>query len=273
LAALSAVAAVNVACVEGVGVWASRLPGWDAAREILRGERGAPEARAPRPAPELLAPTERRRAPDTVAVALEVASRACESAARDPKHLPSVFASTHGDLAITHAICDTLARSPALTSPTKFHNSVLNAAAGYWTIGTGCLEPYTAVSGHEHTFGKGLFEAVVQVASERAAVLFVAYDIECAGPVVTMAPSQGLLGMALVLAPENSSHTKARVRWELRGSTAPQPTAARAANAALVAGNAMAPCLPLLEALADGKARSICVIVAPQLVIDIHVEP
>ena len=44
---------------------------------------------APRPAPALLAPTERRRAPDTVAVALEVAARACAAAGRAPSELPS----------------------------------------------------------------------------------------------------------------------------------------------------------------------------------------
>ena len=124
--------------IDGVGFWASRLPGWSAAREILTGRAPAPSAAVPRPSPALLPPAERRRAPDTVALALEVASRACEAAGRDPKSLSSVFASTHGDLAISDAICDTLAKTPSLTSPTKFHNSVHNAAAGYWTIGTAC---------------------------------------------------------------------------------------------------------------------------------------
>src|SRR6185295_7633120 len=147
---------VHEVFIEGVGFWASRLPGWAAAREILTGRAPAPAAPAPRPSPALLPPAERRRAPDTVALALEVAARACEAAGRDPKSLASVFASTHGDLAISDAICDTLAKTPSLTSPTKFHNSVHNAAAGYWTIGTGCLKPYTSVSGYYFTFGEGL---------------------------------------------------------------------------------------------------------------------
>ena len=67
-----------------------------------------------RPSPQLLAPNERRRAPDTVAVALEVALAACTAAGRDPRTLPSVFASTHGDLAITDYMCATLAERPAL---------------------------------------------------------------------------------------------------------------------------------------------------------------
>ena len=65
--------------------------------------------------------TERRRAPDSVAVALEVAARACEQAELDPTTLCSVFASTHGDLVVTDSVCETLAKTPLLTSPTKFH--------------------------------------------------------------------------------------------------------------------------------------------------------
>ena len=66
-----------VVAVEGIALWAPRLPGWEAARAILRGEAPAPDAPLPRPAPTMLAPTERRRAPDTVALALEVAQAAC----------------------------------------------------------------------------------------------------------------------------------------------------------------------------------------------------
>ncbi|HPF25804.1 MAG TPA: beta-ketoacyl synthase chain length factor, partial [Steroidobacteraceae bacterium] len=142
--------------VEGIALWAPLLPGWELAREILRSERTPTANPAPRPAPTLLAPTERRRAPDTVAIALEVATRACELAQRDPASMCSVFASTHGDLAVTDSMCATLAKTPALVSPIKFHNSVHNAAAGYWTIGVGCEQPYTAVSAWQHTFAAGL---------------------------------------------------------------------------------------------------------------------
>ena len=133
------------ATVAGIGFWADGVPSWDDARAFAAG--GAlPEGAPKRPSPGLLAPNERRRAPGTVAVALEVAQAACAAAGRDPATLPSVFASTHGDLAITDYMCATLADAPAEISPTRFHNSVHNAAAGYWTIGTGCLRPATAVS-------------------------------------------------------------------------------------------------------------------------------
>ena len=182
------------AYVNGVSFWAPRLPGWQVAAPVLRGEAAAPLQPATRPVPTLLGPTERRRAPDTVAIALEVASRACESAGVDPKTLPSIFASTHGDLAISDYMSETLARTPTLISPIRFHNSVHNAAAGYWTIGTGCYEPYTALTAYEDTFGEGLLEALTQAACGDRATLLVAYDIEARGPLATMVSSRGLLG-------------------------------------------------------------------------------
>ena len=102
--------AVPECVIAGVAFWSQRLPSWDIARAVIRGEAQAPDAASARPAPTLLAPTERRRAPDTVAVALEVAARACESAGLPPAELASVFASTHGDLAISD--CRRLAQLP-----------------------------------------------------------------------------------------------------------------------------------------------------------------
>ena len=259
--------------INGIALWGSRLPGWDAARALLRGEAAAPEKPSPRPAPALLAPTERRRAPDTVAVALEVAARACEHAGVDPKNLPSVFASTHGDLAISDYMCETLAKTPTLTSPTKFHNSVHNAAAGYWTIGTKCLEPYTAVSAYQHTFGQGLLEAVSQCAIEDAPALFVAYDIESRGPLGTMATSRGLLGGALVLAAQPSERTQMNADWIVVERPSARSSPARSQNAALVEGNAMADCLALFEALADGEPRVVQYTLSSQLVLELHLKP
>jgi hypothetical protein len=259
--------------IEGIGFWASRLPGWDSARAILRGEAPAPATAQTRPAPALLPPAERRRAPDTVAVALEVAARACEMAKRDPKLLPSVFASTHGDLAISDAICDTLAKTPMLTSPTKFHNSVHNAAAGYWTIATGCLKPYTSVSGYLFTFGEGLLEAASQALNENTPVLYVAFDIEARGPVGTMQPSRGVFAGALVIVPEASGQHIAQLTFDVREEAQLQASGARPQNSALVEGNAMANGLPLFEALADGVERHLVQPLAPQLGLYMRLAP
>jgi hypothetical protein len=259
--------------VEGIGFWASRLPGWDVARDVLRGDAKPPVAVATRPSPTLLPPAERRRAPDTVAVALEVAARACESAGRDPRLLPSVFACTHGDLHISDNICDTLAKTPTLVSPIRFHNSVHNAAAGYWTIATGSTKPYTALSAHGYTFGQGLLESAAQAICEQTPVLLVAYDIEARGPVATMQPSRGVLAGALVLSQEKRERNVARLVLEVEPDAGVHQSAARASNAALVEGNAMMNALPLFEALADGVAREVIQMLAPRLALRMRVEP
>ncbi|MDQ7975489.1 MAG: hypothetical protein REJ24_23120, partial [Rhodocyclaceae bacterium] len=53
--------------IEGVAFWAPTLPGWDVARAAFRGEGAPADPPAKRPSPQVLAPAERRRAPDTVA--------------------------------------------------------------------------------------------------------------------------------------------------------------------------------------------------------------
>ena len=237
--------------IAGVAFWHSRLPGWELAQKVIRGEAEAPAA-TPRPAPVLLAPTERRRAPDTVAIALEVASKACEAAQCAPGEIASVFASTHGDLAISDYMCATLVNTPTLISPVKFHNSVHNAAAGYWSIGTGNYAAYTALSAYEYTFATGLLETATQVICDGKPVLYVAFDIESKGALATMAPSRGLFGVGLVIAPAEAANVTRKL--SLRVETQREPvTAARTAAAALVAENALAPCLPFFEALALGQ--------------------
>ena len=235
------------ATLEGIGFWCNGLPSWDAARAFVR-EGVRPDAAPARPSPQLLAPNERRRAPESVAVALEVALAACQAAGRDPATLPSVFASTHGDLAITDYICSTLAHEPASVSPTRFHNSVHNAAAGYWTIGAGCTAPATALSAYDASFAQGLLEALAQLHAGAPAVLLVAYDAASPGPLAAVSPSSGLLGAALVLS--SPSHSGApRLRATLVDADAPPP---QGPLADLAGGNAMAPMLPLFDALATG---------------------
>lgn len=245
-----------VAGVEGIGFWAGGLPSWDAARDFAT-TGNLSEAVAPaRPSPRLLPANERRRAPDSVAVALEVALAACEAAGADPASLPSVFASTHGDLGITDYICGTLAGEPLSLSPTRFHNSVHNAAAGYWTIGTGCHASTTAISSHQASFAQGLLEAMAQLAAGAERVLLVAYDGAASGPVGKMSPSEGLLGAALVLARE-PRHGTPRLRATLVDAVVPSDDGMDGMNqddalSRRLGANAMAPMLPLFQALAAG---------------------
>lgn len=258
--------------LQGISLWASRLPGWDVASAVLAGQAEPPAAALRRPVPEMLPPAERRRAPDSVALAIEVAARACAASALDPAQLSSVFATTHADLAITDYLCDVLVRTPLLTSPTKFHNSVHNAAAGYWCIATGCHASYTTVSVHDHSFAVGLLEAIMQVAGDGSPVLYVAYDIESCGPLTQVAPSRGLLGVGLVLARDRSEQSVAELCWSIRSGSTDLATRPDPANYRLVQDNAMAGCLPLFEVLARGTGH-VTLALGPDSLLDVRVQP
>lgn len=249
--------------IEGVGFWAPGVPTWADAIVLVR-QGVLPDSAPARPSPQLLPPNERRRAPDSVAVALDVALAACTAAERDPKTLPSVFASMHGDLAITDYMCATLAVQPTAISPIRFHNSVHNAAAGYWTIGAGAMEPATSISAFDATFAQGLVEACVQLATGSDAVLLVAYDSASTGPLAKVQPSSGLLGGALVLSRRDGGP---RVSLALRDG---EPAEAAGALLARAPQNAMRPMLPLFEALAADAPR--CTLKAgPGRVLDVEI--
>ena len=222
-----------------------------------------PEGRI-RPQPSILPPNERRRAPDTVAVALEVAQAACANAGRDPAQLPMVFASTYGDLAITDYMCRTLATAaPTTLSPTRFHNSVHNAAAGYWSIATGCHQPYTALGAGRYTFANGLFAAALQVCAERTDVLFVAYDIDARGAQARIAHSQGFLGVALVLTGNGSGRS-----LELAAIAEPSPDPSVAGSA-----NAMAVSLMLMAALERDSSELLRLPLGPETTLRVQLNP
>lgn len=259
--------------VSGAAFWAPTLPGWDAARAAFRGEAGPQDPPAKRPAPQLLPPAERRRAPDTVALALEVAGAAVAASGHDPKTLPSVFVSAHGDLAINDHLCSMLASTPTLISPTKFHNSVHNAAAGYWTMGVGCHEASTALTAFEFSFANGLLAAAIQCAADGRAVLLVGYDVPVVGALQSVTRSEGLLAAALVLSPEeggqesdqgigqNVGQHMARVEWSLDPggpADAGHPLGPLNTDAArALAGNALADALPFFQALASDDAQAL----------------
>lgn len=258
--------------IEGPAFWAPTLPGWDLAAAVFRGEASPADPPAKRPSPQVLAPAERRRAPDTVALALEVAAAAIAGAGRDAADLPCVFASAHGDLGINDYMCGTLAADPTLLSPIKFHNSVHNAAVGYWTIGTGCTAASNSLTAYESTFAAGLLEAAAQCAADERPVLLVGYDMPAVGALASVTTSRGLLAVGLVISPTRTARTVAAIEWSLAAGPATAPAlrtdAARALNT-----NAMADALPFFETLARGDAESLNLPLSATLSLRLQLQP
>jgi hypothetical protein len=260
------------AYLEGIGLLGPGLRGWQESRAALAGEQPYESAPTAIPASELLPRAERRRAGVPVRLALAAGAQAFAAAGRDAAATATVFTSSEGDGQILHEICSALASPGREVSPTRFMNSVHNAAAGYWSIGTSSHASYTAISAFHHTFGAGLLEAVVQIACEQQPVLYVAFDVEAKGALSTMAPSRGLLGVALVLAPASVARPGGRhLSMRIAANEPCTATPPRSAAAALVADNALAPCMPLMEALAADAPTTLQLTLAERAALNIQV--
>jgi hypothetical protein len=258
--------------VDGIAFWAPGLPGWNIARAAFRGEGALMVPPAVRPTPDLLAPIQRRRAPDTVTLALEVASRAVAQAGLAATELPSVFVSAHGDLGINDFMCSTLAEAPTLVSPTKFHNSVHNAASGYWTMATGCTQASTALTAFENSFAAGLLEAATQCVADDRAVLLVGYDVEARGALRSVTRSRGLLAAALVLSPRRSERSQASLAWSLQPGRAADAVLRSEAARSLV-DNAMVDAVPVFEALASRCQETLLMPLSAMLSLKLRIAP
>jgi hypothetical protein len=191
------------ATILGVSVWGPGLEGWAASRPILAGEAPYQPRPSPPPAPALLAATERRRTGPVVRLALAVAHEAAHTCGVAPGALRSVFASSNGDGPVVGEILDALAnaRDERVVSPTQFHNSVHNAASGYWSIATASREPTTCIGCYDDSWAAGLLTALAELGAARAPVLLCCYDHPLPAPLDVTRPTGPPFAAALVLGP------------------------------------------------------------------------
>jgi Beta-ketoacyl synthase, N-terminal domain len=241
-----------IACyIKGAGIAAPGLPGWTAARETLRGTVPYLFAAETAYAPELLPPNERRRATASVRQAFRAAEDAVMGSGGDARELASVFASSDADMAVLHRICAALAKEPRVISPTDFHNSVHNAASGYWSIAVHSVAPTTTLSAHDASFVVGLIEAAALVDAQRD-VLLVAYDAVAPQPLLGKRPLAVSASVALVLSAQPGSTALGRIDVSL--NAAAETACALAALEPLRVTNPALRALPLFELLAGRRA-------------------
>jgi hypothetical protein len=235
------------AWVQGIGLLGPGLADWPAAARVLRAEQPWQSSPTLLPLPQGLPPAERRRTGDVVKLALAVGLEAAASAGADPAMLPAVFTSSGGDGPNCHEMCVALASGEPL-SPTRFHNSVHNAAAGYWGIATGATPACNALCAHDASFAAGLLEALTQVTAEGNAVLLIAYDASYPEPLRQVRPIPDAFGVALLLAAQPGDRSRARLEVSL--IEAPADTVADPGLERLRASIPAARSLPLLGLLA-----------------------
>jgi Beta-ketoacyl synthase, N-terminal domain len=242
-------------CIQAIGLVGPGFTDWSAGRAVLSGEVPYVPARTVLTPPAVLPPAERRRAGRVIKIALAVGAEAAAQSATDVRTLPTVFTSSGGDGDNCHEICVTLASGDRQISPTRFHNSVHNAAAGYWSIAYGCTEGSTSLCAGDASFGAGLLEALAQLACGAAAVLLLAYDADYPPPLHAKRPIPDAFGTALLLA--RAEETAALARLQIRLSDA---AAATMQNPELESLRALIPAarsLPLLQRVAQRRGGTV----------------
>ena len=259
------------AWIEGIGFLAPGLPDWPAARTVLRGEQDYSAAPSVLPPPAILPPAERRRASRIVRLTLAIGLEAAAHAEADVGTLATVFASSGADGHNCHALCEQLASDDRQISPTRFHNSVHNAAAGYWGIATGSMAPCQVLCAFDASFGAGLLDTLGQVVVDQQPTLLIAYDSEYPEPLHSKRGIPDCAGVALLLTPAGSRRSLARIT--VTPTTEPAQALADAGLENLRQAIPAMRSLLLLAKLARGESGQVIIDYLPPMQLNVAVEP
>ena len=243
--------------IESVGFAAPGLENWEQACAVLRSEAVYVPQELSVYQPNLLPPNERRRAAPAMRLAFRIAEDAMSRSAFKPAELAAVFATSEADTSILHRLCSALAETQRAVSPTDFHNSVHNAAAGYWSIAAGAKLPSTSLSAYDASFAAGLLEAAAVVNGDGHPVLLAAYDVRPPEPLYAVRSIAQPLGAALVLTAQRSERSLAQI--SLQSAAEPETALDDASLESLRQCNPAGRALPLLRLLAYGKAGSVVI--------------
>lgn len=258
--------------VTGIGLLGPGLPDWSYARAALQHPGPWTPGPVTLPLPQNLPAAERRRAGVPIKLAFAAAQQAVDHAHADPAQLRTVFTSSGADSDNCHVILETLASDDRSVSPTRFHNSVHNAASGYWSIAVGCQAPSTSLCAHDGSFAAGLLEAASQLHATQDDCLLVAYDAPYPAPLQALRPLGHPFSVALVLSTRADAPALAHLTLCLNHEATPTPMPT-AAFEALRSGVPAARCLPLLQALAGADPARVHLDYLDHLTLEVHVEP
>lgn len=227
-----------------IGLWA---PGFPNAEAWVRRQA---DSAAMTPAAALLAPGIKRRASLLTRAAAEAFAQAVQGSGAG--QAPTVFASAYGEIATTLEMLDQMATDPeGLPSPTRFHNSVHNTAAGYASIATANRSFSTSLAAGLRTVAMGMLESTALLAERGGDVVLVVLDELPPTPFEPPAPFPPL-AVAFRLSADPSPKCRARL-CNLRKAT----TVLDLAGAHPLAPFSAHPCacaLHLVDALANRNA-------------------
>ena len=241
------------------GAWGQNFRNWDDLVSLLRGGEFEDDGMKG-PKPEIIPANERRRAPLPVRLAVDSSWQATQSSPYDPDELRCVFVSSLGDTQLTDYMCRALAGESKMLSPTKFHNSVHNAAAGYWTISTGCMKAANSIAGYEESVSLTLLEAMTQVCSENQPVLLTFYDAPVSPVLKCLLKNEQPFAFSMVLAPQKDvkadNHNGQSIEMELLEHRVEWPELNVPSLQACYADNPTAKVLSLLSSIVMVQAKT-----------------
>ncbi|MEQ8828530.1 MAG: beta-ketoacyl synthase chain length factor [Alphaproteobacteria bacterium] len=239
--------------VAGVSVIGSGMADWGQAQRILRGAEAWDSETLNIPAPTILSANERRRVSKLVRLALGAAEAACDSAGLERDTMDCVFTSALGDGTVTQAMMNALRQPGRSVSPTHFHNSVHNAMAGYWSIGSHNHQASTSLAGGQSSFGAALLKAALSLPHSGRPLLLVAADHPLPPPLSETRPTRGAFAVGLVLTPDAEGACGALLDIA-GGATGPVSKTGNTNLHELWKTCPAARSLPLLEALLEPKS-------------------
>ena len=211
--------------LNGIGICGNGLPDWATAQAVLTQQQAYVPGETELVAVTELPPAERRRVGTLVKLSFAAGRQALLHADERGDTLQNVFTSSSGDGDNCNEIFATLAGADRQLSPTRFHNSVHNAAAGYWSIAQSCTAASTSLCAHDGSFCAGLLEAVSLTLVHQRPTLLVSYDCSYPEPLFAARPVQGTLGIALVMAPEPGPNSLYGLELEVLSGESEPPMA------------------------------------------------
>lgn len=264
---------MNTMFIESVGLFAPGMESWVAGREVLAGRAIYQSEPLSKYKPQSLPPNERRRATEVVRLAFGACEDAIGERREDAAKLASVFAASGGDFVVNDQLCRVLASDQRLLSPTQFHNSVHNAAAGYWSIATHSLAPSVSLSAYDYSVAAGLIEAAGLVTQEGWPSLLALYDNSVGWPMQGVRDVQQAFSAALWLTPERSAASLAAIRLELSATPEDDTLSAIASLETLRLGNPAARSIPLLELVAAQRDGQVALATAGGQTLVVEITP
>jgi hypothetical protein len=229
--------------VQGVGLWTPTHPSatsWCEGDEV---------AEATQPEAALLRGPLRRRASPLTRMALDALGQATAGCEAPLSELPSVWGSAWGENETAVDLLGMMNTGEGKLSPTRFHNSVFNTAAGYASIAMENRAPSTTLCGGSEIAGTCLLEAACRLEAGEREILLVLLD-EPEPPPFGPGGSLAPLALALLLSADVTGALAVLdgLRREVARPTPPPPR---------FEGLYIAGALPLVECLIRREDRRV----------------